>query len=140
MNFLFIVLLVIVTIYATCKYIEPFALPDDPVLIQLHEQLSVLHPKLKTIRVYAGKSSETINKKRVYICLKDENGQYYDKNMLTYVLCHEYAHVLCDEINPINPHTDKFFLIFKTLLRDATQRGLYNPNIPPLRKYCGVTD
>jgi response regulator RpfG family c-di-GMP phosphodiesterase len=107
--------------------------------MELHEKLSILHPKLKTINVYAGRMSETINKKRVYICLKDETGAYYDKNMLTYVLCHEYAHVLCDEIQPHNPHTEKFFLIFKTLLNDAASRGLYNPNIPPLKKYCGVT-
>jgi hypothetical protein len=122
--------------------IEPFTLQYDPVLTALHKRMSVLHPKLAHIQISAGKASETINKKRVYICLKDENGEYYHQNMLAYVLLHEYAHVLCDEVNDPqqDPHTVKFSLIFKTLLRDAASRGFYNPRIPPLRRYCGVEE
>lgn len=105
----------------------------DPLLEELQEQLSVLHPKLRNIKLYVGNKSYTINKKHVYICIKDEHGRYYNRNMLVYVICHEFAHVLCDEIN----HTEKFFLIFEDLLNKATEHGLYNPSIPPLKNYCG---
>ena len=37
-------------------------------------------------------------KQKVYLCLKDENNEYYNDNMLIYVALHELAHVLCDEI------------------------------------------
>lgn len=105
----------------------------DPLLEELQDQLSILHPKLRNIKLYVGNKSYTINKKHVYICIKDEHGRYYNRNMLVYVICHEFAHVLCDEIN----HTEKFFLIFEDLLNKATEQGLYNPSIPPLKNYCG---
>jgi len=105
----------------------------DPLLEELRQQLSVLHPRFKDVELYEGNKSYTINKKRVYVCLKDEHGRYYNRNMLVYVICHEYAHMLCDEIG----HTEKFFEIFQHLLDEAANRGLYNPSIPPLAKYCG---
>ncbi len=124
--------------YTYRHLVETFVYGEDPVLNTLHARLSVLHPKLRDIPVRRGSTSETIDKKRIYICARDDSDRYYSDNMLTYVLLHEYAHVLCNEMKPDNPHTDKFHLIWKTLLQDAAQRGLYNPNIPPLKKYCGV--
>jgi hypothetical protein len=105
----------------------------DPVLDELKMQLSDLHPMFRNVSVYSGEKSYTINKQKVFICLKDKYGRYYNRNMLCYVILHEYAHMLCDEVG----HTTKFMKIFDELLERATQKGLYNPSIPPIENYCG---
>jgi beta-lactamase regulating signal transducer with metallopeptidase domain len=83
-----------------------------------------------------GEKSYTINKEEIYICLKDENGEYYDENMLMYVTLHEMAHVLCDEIG----HTPKFREIFDDLLRKASDIGIYDNTKPPIPDYCMYPD
>lgn len=105
----------------------------DPILHELKTQLAQLDPKFENVELYEGDKSYTINKKKVYICLKDKNGRYYNRNMLVYVILHEYAHMLCDEVG----HTDKFYRVFNHLLDRAERAGLYDPNISPIGKYCG---
>lgn len=83
-----------------------------------------------------GEKSYTINKEEVYICLKDEKGDYYDENMLIYVLLHEMAHVLCNEIG----HTQKFREIFDDLLRKAAEIGIYDNMKAPIADYCLYPD
>lgn len=87
---------------------------------------------LDSVRLYKSDKSYTINKEKVYMCLKDEDNTYYSMNMLTYVLLHEIAHVLCDEIG----HTEKFHRIFEQLISKATDMGIYNPSIPIVQDYC----
>jgi len=84
------------------------------------------------IRFYEDDQSYTINKEKVYLCLKDKKGKYYGKNMIIYVTLHEIAHVICDEIG----HTEKFKQIFDELLYEASVRGIYNPSIPIVQNYC----
>jgi hypothetical protein len=105
----------------------------DPVLDELRQQLADLDPKFQNVELYEGDKSYTVNKKKVFICLKDNNGRYYNRNMLVYVTLHEYAHMLCKSVG----HTPEFFTIFDELLDKATEMGLYNPSIPPLDDYCG---
>lgn len=105
---------------------------DEPVLRDLQRQLSTIHPRIATLELYEGKRSYTVNKQRVYICLKDKDGNYYGRNMLIYVILHEFAHVLCEEIG----HTERFMTIFNALLRIAENRGLYDPDLPPTTDYC----
>lgn len=109
---------------------------SDPVLERLHGELSVLDPRLQHIELYASDQTYTLNKHKVHLCLRDEHGRYYQRNMLVYVLLHEYAHVLCPE----EGHTPTFQAIFHGLLRRAAKQGLYNPRIPPLKKYCGIVE
>jgi hypothetical protein len=100
--------------------------------------LKILNDKniMKSINFYRGEKSYTINKKKVYICLKDEDGNYYDDNTLFYVIAHELSHVICDEIG----HTEKFHHIFETLLKKMEQEGLYNSKIPIKHDYCNDGD
>ena len=100
--------------------------------------LKILNDKniMKTITFYRGEKSYTINKKKVYICLKDENANYYDDNTLIYVIAHELSHVICDEIG----HTKKFHHIFETLLKKMDEEGLYNSKIPIKHDYCNNGD
>ncbi len=132
---LIVFLLFLAVYWWACDYgvTEYFQSSSDPILDELRDQLAVLHPKFQKVRISEADKSYTINKKHVYICVKDGHGRYYNRNMLCYVILHEYAHMLCDEIG----HTRKFYRIFDELLEQATEKGLYDPNIPPLNDYCG---
>lgn len=113
--------------------IKEHHLQDDPKLFQLKEMLTPIHPIIKDLKIYKGDKSYTLNKEKIYLCLKDENGDYYSNNMLIYVLLHELAHVLNkDDIG----HTEKFHQIFEELLDKAHIMGLYNASIPPIQNYC----
>ena len=75
--------------------------------------------------------SYTVNKKHMHLCLHNEKGDYFNKNMLIYVALHELAHVKCKSIG----HTEEFHAIFDKLLDKATKLGVYNPEIPPVSDY-----
>ena len=108
-------------------------LQEDPMLWKLKEMLLPLHPEVKNLKLYKGDKSYTINKEKIYICLKDENEQYYPTNMLIYVTLHELAHLINkDDVG----HTEKFHKIFDELLDEAYNMGIYNPSIPPIENYC----
>ena len=108
-------------------------LQEDPMLWKLKDMLTPLHPEVKNVKLYKGNKSYTINKKQIYICLKDENDQYYPTNHLVYVMIHELAHLINkDDIG----HTQKFHDIFEDLLDKAHKLQLYNPSIPPIENYC----
>lgn len=113
--------------------IKEHHLQDDPMLYKLKHILDPLHPDIKNLRLYKGDKSYTINKQKIYLCLRDKNGDYYSTNMLIYVLIHEFAHYLNkDDIG----HTEKFHEIFEQLLDKAHELGIYDPSIPPIEKYC----
>ena len=127
--------------------IQEYYQQDDPILKVLLEKvkpifegdnysglLTELNKRniLKEITLYKGDKSYTINKQKVYLCLKDEHGEYYNTNMLTYVLLHELSHVICDEIG----HTEKFHDIFKEVLKEAKKLKIYDSNIPIIKDYC----
>ena len=112
------------------KFVE-----NDPMLIDIRNTLKPVFPDIDTVILLKGKKSYTINKKKIHLCLFDEHGNYYDKNMLIYVTLHELAHVRCDEIDD-KEHGEKFHSIFNDLLQKAIQHGIYNPNKPLIRNYC----
>ncbi len=146
--FLALVLLCIAG-YLVYRQIIEHHLQDDPVLLELKEtlrpffksdrywsapleKLNETDDLMEDIKLYRGNKSYTINKEKVFICLKDENQKYYNNNMLMFVLLHELAHVLCDEIG----HTNKFHEIFDALIMEASKDGIYNPSIPVIDDYC----
>ena len=100
--------------------------------------LEVLNTKdiMDEITLFRGEKSYTINKQKVYICLKDPNGKYYDDNTLYYVIAHEISHAICDEIG----HTNKFNAIFEALLVLMEDYGIYNSTIPITKDYCKEGD
>ena len=114
-------------------------LPYDPKVDELKRKLALVHPKSKKLQFYTDKKSYTINKKKMHLCVKDENYEYYDDNMLIYVALHELAHVLCDEIG----HTPKYWAIFDDVLEKAaktidpvTNKPVYNPDGIINKDYC----
>ena len=89
-------------------------------------------PVVESLNFYEGDKSYTINKKDVYICMRDEHGEYYDRNFLTYVMLHEISHALCDEIG----HTQKFLDIFQQVQERAAALGVFNPHGKKIHNYC----
>jgi hypothetical protein len=90
---------------------------------------------LKNLVMIEDKESCTINKSTIHLCTKDpQNGQEYDKNTLMFVVLHELAHVLCEDIG----HSEKFSAINTSLLNYAVQKGLYDPSKPFVKNYCNL--
>jgi hypothetical protein len=132
--YIFIVLFILAVIgfivyYQVVEYYQQL----DPMLKIIQETLHPLHEKVKTLAFFEGNKSYTINKKKIYLCLKDEHQEYYDFNMLMYVAIHELSHVLCDEIG----HTPKFNRIFQEQLEKAEELGIYDSSKPIIQNYCG---
>ena len=127
---------------------EEFQLQNDPKLKELKQiieplfidkkkyegYLSNLNNEniMEKVSLYKGNKSYTINKEKIFLCLKDENDEYYDTNFLVYVLLHELSHVICDEIG----HTQKFEDTFKELLNEAVKKGVYDQSKPIISNYC----
>lgn len=102
-----------------------------PVIQVLKENVVNCFPELQHLKIYEGDKSYTINKEKIYLCIRDKEGQYYNQNILMYVLLHEIAHTICPEIG----HTQEFKNIFNSLLDRATAFGIYtNVDIP--KDYC----
>ena len=111
-------------------------LQDDPKLFELKDRIKPLgefYPNLKDVKLYKGDKSYTINKEKIYLCLKDENGEYYPINHLIYVLLHELSHYLNkDDIG----HTQKFHDLFEKLIDKAHELGIYDETVEPIQNYC----
>ena len=154
----YLIFLIISILYAPCIE-EDFDLLDDqePKLLLLQEKLSPLFQEncsyqgtiledimtLQTkrriqneISLSKGKKSYTINKEDIFLCLLDENGNYYDDNMLIYVLLHEISHSVCNEIG----HTEKFNKIFHSFIKKAVELQIYDNTKPLIRNYCLYND
>lgn len=127
-----IIVTALVFLYVVTNRIHEKYLEEDPVLMELKQELVACFPEIDNAILLKGKKSYTINKKHIYICLKDEKGEYYNRNMLKYVILHELAHVLCDEIG----HTEKFHKIFEEILKKAIKCGVYDDRIPTIKNYC----
>ena len=142
------VLLAIILLFLIFYQIDDFQQQNDPQLDRLRgifteffsqnkkweHPLDMLNNRNipKEVNIYKGKTSYTINKHKIYMCLKDPEGKYYSENMLIYVLAHEYAHCLSKSIG----HTDEFHEVFEAILVAMTDSGLYDPTQEILMDYC----
>jgi hypothetical protein len=130
----FIIILITAVIILSVRYsIKEYYLQDDPILHKIKKLLDPLHPEIKDLKLYKGLKSYTINKEKIYLCLTDENDEYYSMNMLIYVFLHEFSHYLNkDDIG----HTPKFYKIFEDILNKASDMGLYDSSMSPNNDYC----
>lgn len=130
---LLIILVYILITYITKQVIEHNKDSSDPMLKKIKHDLLHLDPIVSSLVFHGGEKSYTINKKHIYICLKNEYDEYYDYYTLLYVTIHEIAHTLCDSVG----HTEEFHRTFHTLLNKAKQLGIYNDSIhKPIENYC----
>jgi hypothetical protein len=108
---------------------------NDPMIERIKNDLLKVDPRVQYLKFYASNESFTEDKKYVYLCLKDENGEYYDYNMLMYVCLHELAHAFSVGVD--TSHTSQEFKDnFRTLLKRGEELGLYDPKKPLNYNYC----
>ncbi len=143
-----VVIIICFIIWIIITQIEEYKLQDDPKLRELKQKVAPLFDKnikyqgilscinnrdvLNEVTLYKGEKSYTINKQKIFLCLKDEYDEYYDDMMLLHVLLHEICHSLCDEIG----HTEKFNEMLDELLKKADEMNIYDLNYPVLQNYC----
>lgn len=127
-----LILLGIIAWVIVCQ-VREHHLQDDPMLHHLKQVLLPVHPVMRNVRLYKGDKSYTINKEKIFLKVKDDNGLYYPLNMLVYVTLHELAHLLNKKDVG---HTEEFHRIFDDLLIRAADTGAFNPSIPIVADYA----
>jgi hypothetical protein len=127
--------LVLVLLYIW-KRQQDYSYDDLYVLSQLKDRLSVLDSRIKSLQIYPHNSTYTLNKKTIYVCLKDDTGKYYSDNMLVRVLLHELAHSFYQ--GDSSDHPSDWQEQYQQLLKIATKKGLFDPTEPPVANYCGI--
>ena len=106
---------------------------QNPYLNEILDEVYECFPDSKRLRFYEGEKSYTLNKEKVFICMKNKkDGNYYEKQVLLYVILHEYTHSICPEIG----HTKLFFEMFDEVIHEAIEKGLYDPDIIVPDDYC----
>lgn len=107
--------------------------PDDPRTERLISRWSA--SRLRPLSNSEKQAAKTIDKRDVYICLKDERGRLYDDNVAMFVLVHELAHVASDNYG----HDETFWKNNKFLLHVAHKCGVYHyePYERHPVSYCG---
>lgn len=147
------ILLICFICYLIYSQVKEHYMQDDPMLQSLNTKfrkffregkqweypLESLNNRdvMDEIDLYRGNKSYTINKRKVYLCLKDENRNYYNENLLVYVFAHELAHVIN---NKDVGHTENFNIVFTELLKNMTAEGLYDPSQKIDPEYCAMGD
>ena len=132
------ILFIIVILFLICRIV--FLLVYDhnmkrnQMIQNLRYEVSTIYPNIRNIKIYAGKSNFTRNKKVIFLRLTDENNKAYNLNSLMYVLLHELAHCECQEFG----HTAKFYEIHSKLLEKAIKAKVYNPNYPMDKNVCRI--
>ena len=109
----------------------------DPMIESIREDLVKLHPKARELTYSASDKSFTEDKKDMYLCLKDENNKYYDRNFLLYVAIHELAHAISKSYDD-NHNGREFNENFDMLLDKASRMGIYDPTQEMPENYCNI--
>lgn len=136
MYFLCFLFFVVILIFLQKEHTIELISETDPLIDYLKIILKDVHPIIQTIPIYKSKKSYTLNKKKIYLCITDSNGEYYSLNMIVYVLLHEVAHILCIS----HGHTDEFYTIFNELIKKAEELGVYNKNVKYIDNYRGSSN
>ena len=136
---LFYIIIIILILLSSVRYFKKQERyhNEEPIIARLKYDCSKLDDRIKIVEFYPADESYTEDKKRIYLCLRDENDKYYDYNMLMYVAIHECAHALTDVIDPEHK-TDEFKNMFQNLLQKAESLGLYDPTKEIIENYCKI--
>ena len=127
------IILILLLLWSILTQIRENLTQNDPKLLEIVRNLEKMDPRIGELDIFVGDNrSYTINKEKIYLCMKDRQGKYYENNALTYVLLHEIAHTLCTSVG----HTDEFYGILDDLVAKAQKKGLYDPSIPMPDNYC----
>ncbi|NDC94804.1 hypothetical protein EB118_12600 [bacterium] len=109
-----------------------------------HLRKNYNHTVLSEAAIDQRYTTYTIDKKSMHVCLRtrDNNEQLYDINVLMYVILHELAHLCNYDIhgNAIQGHGDSFKKIFKLLVQESINIGVYKyiDYTSKPQEYCGM--
>jgi len=137
-NILYLTIILIV-LFCSIRYFkrkERFMI-EEPMIARIKFDCCKLDDKIASLNFYPGDESYTENKKNIYLCLRDENDNYYDYNMLIYVAIHECSHALTTVID-VEHKTDEFKNMFQSLLHKAERLGIYDPKKEIIQNYCKI--
>lgn len=131
------VLIILLTslIVVAYHYRKPGSCSIDPVLEKLKTDAVRIDPRAARLQFFPADESYTEDKQKVFICLKDENGQYFPYNELVQVVAHELAHALSPVIDKEHK-TPEFNNLHNQLRGKAIFLGLFNPDQPVPPSYC----
>jgi len=131
-NKVLIIIIIVLVLFTFYTQVREHYYQDEN-LTRAVDEVCEYFPKAKRLKYYVGDESYTINKEKVYICIKDKNTQkVYDDNILKYVILHEYTHSICPEIG----HTPLYHEMFDKVLKKAIKDKLYDPNVKIPPNYC----
>lgn len=109
---------------------------DEDVINQLRHLATSICPLLSHIEINSGNESVTINKERIYLCIRDpKTKELYPLDVLIYVMLHEMSHVISKTYST-KSHNDEFFANFDRLLDKASAKGIINGPIHVPSDYC----
>lgn len=109
----------------------------DPMIQHLSKDIELIYPDITkhNIIILGANDTFTENKKKIFICLRNKQGEYYDYNTLLYITIHELAHVLTSSYDN---HGEQFTETFSKLLFRAKELKLYDPTKEMKYDYCGT--
>ena len=133
----FLFALIILLLLKIHKKNRSYYTSPDPLIETIRLDLLKVDARAGSLKFFASDKSYTEDKKDVFLCLKDEHGNYYPYNFLLYVSLHELAHAISITID--DKHTGKEFnKNFDYLLQKAAEIKIYNPREPLITDYCGL--
>jgi hypothetical protein len=126
-----LVLLLAVLFTLSYAYRNPGVCMIDPMLEKLRQDLIKVDPRLGKLQYFPGNESYTEDKEKIFICMKDEQGNYYPYNALLQVALHEAAHALCPIVDTEHK-TPEFNNLHNALRKKASALGLVDltKNVP----------
>jgi hypothetical protein len=133
-----VVVIILVFIYYSNKEKEEQFISDtdQQIINQLKNKLYTISPELVNIPIAPGNESVTVDKKKIYICMKDATDNYYPLDTLIYVLLHEIAHIQSKSYS-FGEHNKEFQQKFKELLEKAYKLNILPQNIDVVPvNYC----
>ena len=135
----FILIISLLLVFAICYYNLNYKKKtfQDPLIKKLKDDMIRLDERISKIEFYSSDESYTEDKNKIFLCLRDEKGNYYDYNMLVYVAIHECSHALTNVID-MEHLTAEFRGMFDHLLTKAYKNGMYDPNKSLVTNYCGI--
>lgn len=138
-----ILVIVIIFVVIVAVGISPIASREyisdkHPIIDEIKRRFSLINPKYGKIPMHVGNKSFTEDKSVITLCINDpETKKPYDINILMYVALHELAHCLT-KADGKDSHADEFKANFAMLLKEASQKGLYDPSQKIPATYCGI--
>ena len=135
-----VILCVSVSLIIFCTlYLNKVETYRDSKILEIQANLMKVDPVVTSrLTIQAGNVSFTEDKKNMFLCLRDEKGNYYPDNMLMYVALHELAHAKSNSVD-VNHSGDEFHTNFDKYLKRAEELGIYSPAKGIVREYCGVS-